>query len=56
MIKVILAHIPNECGVVDLMYIDSLMVLASPLSSLPIMVKFSGLVLCPDWFAVSING
>ena len=50
MIKVILTHFPIECEAVrllTLMYIDSLMVLAKPWSSLPMMLKFSGLVLCP---------
>ena len=37
-----------ECGVADLMYIDSLIVLAKPWSSLPMMVVLSGLVLCPQ--------
>ena len=32
-----------------LMYIDSLIVLARPWSSLPIILEFSGLVLCPVW-------
>ena len=36
-------------GLLTLMYIDSLIVLARPWSSFPIMVKFSGLVLCPVW-------
>ena len=49
MMKVILTHIPIECGVIDLMYIDSLMVLTRPWSSSPMILKLLWLVLCPDW-------
>ena len=49
MMKIILTHIPIECGLLTLMYIDSIIVLARPWPSIPIMVKLSGLVLCPDW-------
>ena len=48
MMKVILIHIPIACGVVDPYVIDSLMVLAKQWSFLPMMVKLSGLVLCPE--------
>ena len=48
-IKIILTHILIVGGLLTLMYIDSLIVLARPWSSLPIMIKLSGLVLCPDW-------
>ena len=36
-------------GLLTLMYIDSLIILAKPWSSFPMMLKFSGLVLCPAW-------
>ena len=42
MMKVILTHIPIHVGLLTLMYIDSLMVLTRPWSSLPIMVNFQG--------------
>ena len=48
MMKVILTHIPVECRVVDPYVVDSLMVVVKTSSSLPIMVKLSGLVLCPE--------
>ena len=48
MMNVIFAHIPVEYGVVDLMYIDSLMVLVKPWSFLPMMVKLSELEWGPD--------
>ena len=35
-------------GLLTFVYIDSLMVLAKPWSSLCMMVKLSGLVLCPE--------
>ena len=40
---------PISVGLLTLMYIDSLIVLARPWSSLLIIVKFSELVLCPAW-------
>ena len=45
MMKVILTYIPIKCAIAALMYIDSLIVLARPWSSLPIMLKFSCMVL-----------
>ena len=45
MMKVVITPIPIECGVVD-PYIYRF--LAKPWSSLPMMVKLSGLVLCPE--------
>ena len=47
MVKVILTHIAFECGVVD-PYVDSLIVLVKQWSSLPVMVKLSRLILCPE--------
>ena len=39
MMMVVVTHIPIECRLLTLMYIDSVMVLARSWSSLPIMVK-----------------
>ena len=49
MMKIILTHISISVGLLTQMYIDSLIVLARPWSSLPMMLKFSGVVLCPVW-------
>ena len=49
LMKVTLTIFLLSVGLLTLMYIDSLMVLARPWSSLLIMVKLSALVLCPDW-------
>ena len=43
-------------GLLTLMYIDPQMVLAKSWSSLPMMVKLSGLVLCPDWLLCAYIG
>ena len=49
MMMIVLTHFLFSMGLLTLMYVDSLIVLASPWSSLPIMLKFSGMVLCPVW-------
>ena len=36
-------------GLLTMIYIDSLIILTGPWSSLPIMFKLSGVVLCPVW-------
>ena len=42
-------------GLLTLMYIDSLVVLDKPWSCLPIMLKFSGVVLCSIWVQCTFN-
>ena len=43
-------------GLLTLTWIDSFIFLARPWSSLPMMLKFSGVVLCPVWVAVHMDG
>ena len=47
--EIILTHISFRCGIVDLDEYNSFTVLARPWSSLHMMLKFSGVVLCPVW-------
>ena len=49
MMKVILTTFLLGVGLLTLMYINSLMVLAKLWSFLPMMVKLTWLVLCPEW-------
>ena len=47
MMAIILTHISVKCGIVVPDDIESFIVLARPWSSLHMMLKLSGVVLCP---------